>query len=98
MKPFTIQQHVDAKCPWTTPSRESIFTFEELHHYAGNEGLCSGCFDFKNGACPAYKRMKGCVMQDTIKTIPEVPAESVKQEAERRGLSIAEVRRQRRAK
>jgi len=90
MKPFTIQQHVDAKCALTTP----ILMFRELHAYAGNRCLCdTGCFDFKNGSCVAYRRMTGA----TITPAPvKIYTETVKQEAARRNISIAEVRRQRR--
>lgn len=90
MKPFTIQQHVDAKCPLTTP----FLMFREIHNFAGNRCLCdTGCFDFKNGTCLSYRRMTGAaVMPVPVK----VYTETVKQEAARRNISIAEVRRQRR--
>lgn len=53
----------------------------------------TGCHAFNNGGCQAYK----ILTQPTLRKVTsEIKTETVKEESLRRGISISEVRRQRR--
>ena len=61
-----------------------------------NGVMCEGCPAFHNGRCPSFQKM---IATHPLTTQPAAePVETVRQEAARRGLSISEVRRQRRSR
>lgn len=55
--------------------------------------MCDGCPKFQGGKCPSYKELTSGRKQTAQ---PNAPTETVRQEAERLGISISEVRRRRR--
>lgn len=85
MKIFTVQQHKDANCHIADGRG---IPFEVLHAHAGGRLCDSGCAYFARGRCAAYRRLTAA--DRPIKT---VPGETVRQQAERLGVSISEVRR-----
>jgi len=93
MKVFTVQQHKDANC--YIADGKGI-PFEILYSYANGKLCDSGCAYFEGGRCSAYKKL--IVAGDRpIHSTQNAPTETVRQQAERMGISISEVRRLRAA-
>lgn len=90
MKIFTVQQHKDAGCHIADGRG---IPFETLYSYANGKLCDNGCAYFEGGKCSAYKKL--AVSGD--RPIPPQPTETVRQQAERLGVSISEVRRMRSA-
>lgn len=90
---FSILQHFDSGCALVNPPE----LFYALHWFAKGSLCKTGCAYYEDGKCPAYRRMSGGT--PNVATVPVVPiyTETVRQEAERLGVTIAEVRRRRRA-
>jgi hypothetical protein len=88
MKTFTIQQHKDANCHIADGRG---LPFEALHAYANGKLCDNGCAYFENGRCGPYKKL----IAAGDRPIPPAPTETVRQQAERMGISISEVRRMR---
>lgn len=88
MKSFTIEEYVAAGCP--EMKHESMCA---VHMLMGGRVCDTGCHAYNNGRCRHY-------MQLTTGVAPAVPktyTETVRQEAQRLGVSIGEVRRRRAA-
>ncbi len=87
MKNYTIQEYIDAGC-----NEIKVTSMQAVWIITGGMVCDTGCHAFANGKCDAYKKL-------TIAPKPVIrkPMETVRQEAVRRGLSISEVRRQRRS-
>lgn len=85
MKSYSITDYVNAGCEeMNAPAMVAMVTI-------ANGKVCdTGCYAFSSGNCKAYKRLI------TENKTPSSPPETVKEEAKRRGVSINEVRRQRR--
>ena len=86
MKVFTVQQHKDANC-YIADGRG--IPFETLYSYANGKLCDRGCAYFDGGRCAAYKKL--IVAGD--RPIQQAHTETVRQQAERMGISISEVRR-----
>ena len=89
MKSYSIHDYQLAGC-------------QEMHgamvvvHMATQGKVCdTGCWAFKDGQCPAYKKLTAPLSTKIMQTFN---ADTVREEAERRKISISEVRRQRRVK
>jgi len=90
MKSYTIHEYQAAGCLQYS-SLEVTATMLALHTVMGGKVCDTGCSFFDSGRCPAYKSL----VRDT-KTAISVHTETVRKEATRRGVSIKQVRRERR--
>lgn len=97
---FTIEEYADSGC----------FQFENfgigLGLYSLTDGhICNGCPKYEGGRCSSFKTMMndrseestaqvGSIFPDSLPNKSK-PYETVRQEAERLGVSISEVRRRR---
>jgi hypothetical protein len=86
MKVFTVQQHKDADCYLTDGNG---IPFETLYSYANGKLCGTGCAFYSGGRCPAYRKL----IAAGDRPIQQAPTETVRQQAERMGISISEVRR-----
>ena len=85
--PYTVTQYANAGCG-------QVGDFIGLGIHAVTGGLmCNGCPVLRSG-CSAFAKLSAAA---TKQQLPSAPSETVRQEAERRGISISEVRRQRNA-
>ena len=85
MKQYTIEQYLDAGC-----EELKLPVMMAVHMLTRGKVCDTGCHAFNGGACKAYKNLvKG-------QTAISQPTETVREEAARRGVTIAEVRRDRR--
>jgi hypothetical protein len=83
---FTVQQHKDARCHIADGRG---IPFETLYSYANGKLCNAGCAYFEGGRCAAYKKLVAA----GDRPISQAPTETVRQQAERMGISISEVRR-----
>lgn len=60
-----------------------------VHALVGGKVCDTGCYAYNSGRCSAYKNLVN------TRVVAELPSETVRAEAKRRGISISEVRRQR---
>lgn len=89
-KPYSLVQYRDAGC-FTLTRGDRLDAIGVGLHQATGGMVCNGCF-MQTTSCPALKKLS-----NTIVSEPKgVYTETVRQEAARRGISISEVRRQRR--
>ena len=65
--------------------------FIAIHHATNGDPCTTGCAWFDNGKCPAYKAL---TKPPVVPSSPQ--GETVRAAAQRLGVSISEVRRQRR--
>lgn len=86
MKSYSIDEYIEAGC-----EEMNIPAMIGVHGLSNGKVCDTGCHAFDGGNCKAYKNL---IFERKAK---EEPTETVRQEAERRSLSIKEVRRQRRA-
>lgn len=84
MKSYTVAEYLDAGCP-----ELKIASMMLVHGITGGRVCDTGCHAFNGGGCQYYRNLI------SGKT-PTKYAETVRQEAERRGVSIKTVRRERR--
>jgi hypothetical protein len=83
---YTIREYVDAGCEQLKGGADVI----GLGIYAVTEGrMCDGCH--AQPKCKAFVKLQGA----PVWRAPIAPAETVRQEAARLGVSISEVRRRR---
>jgi len=87
MKSYTIDEYLRAGCT-------EIMVSAIMLNYSSLDGkVCdTGCWKFHNGKCGAYQRLIYNLKK------PEVPYETVRDEAKRRDISISQVRRERNKK
>jgi hypothetical protein len=83
----SVNDYAKAHCNFR---RESPIPFAFVHEKT-NGRVCTGCGEYNNGRCPAYLKL----LKDSPVAGQE-PGETVRQTAERLGITIAEVRRRRR--
>ena len=88
---FTVFQYVAANCELAN----RIDMFVTVHTLTGGNPCTTGCAYYSGGKCRAHLVLNR--KEPTVKA-PVVPeySETVKQEADRLGVSISEVRRRRR--
>lgn len=93
MKSYSVREYIDAGCP------EICSRMYLALHEATDGRICDGCYLVL--ACQAYAKLTS-VRPNTGFKIPaasgdckKVWSETIREEARRRGLSISEVRRQR---
>lgn len=88
-KRFELHEYIDAGCPQLKDAIGVVL------HNSTNGKICDGCPEYNNGQCEAYKKM---ISRQAGFTPVEkfVAGETVRQEAKRRGISIKQVRRERR--
>lgn len=87
MKSYSISEYIEAGC-------EEMDGIMMAVHKATTGKVCdSGCAVFNEGTCHAYRKL---ILLDRLGKSPVKQQETVKQEATKRGISISEVRRQRR--
>lgn len=87
MKSYNLEKYINAGCPEVL---DQIGVY--LHVHTGGMICDTGCNRFNDGACQAYKNL---VFEKALPVITE-KAETVREEAKRRGISIKKVRVQRR--
>ena len=88
---YSLEQYLAAGC--ITLMRDGKIDLIGAGIHGATGGMpCNGCFMLRMN-CPAFAKLRGSVA--AIVSSPQ-PTETVRQEATRRGLSIGEVRRQRR--
>lgn len=80
MKRFEIAEYRTAGCKQL--ERGNIMGGLVIHNLTDGR-MCNGCCYFREGFCPAYRKLTA-------------PVETVKEEATRLGISLSEVRRRRR--
>jgi hypothetical protein len=85
MNAYSIAQYSSAECP-----EIEIPSMIAVHGITGGRVCDTGCHLFNNGYCRAYKNLTR-----NLKASIQ-PTETVRAEATRRGVSINEVRRNRR--
>jgi len=86
MKSYSMEDYKKAGCKeFENPSMIAV------HAIVGGKVCDTGCYAYHSGRCGAYKNL----VNDRV--VPETPTETVREEAKRRGISISEVRRQRKA-
>jgi len=90
MKVFTVQKHRDANCYLADGKG---IPFETLYSYANGKLCGTGCAFYSGGRCAAYKKL----IAAGDRPIQPTPTETVRQQAERMGISLSEVRRLRAA-
>lgn len=90
MKSYTIKDYITAQCHHFM---EAPLTMGAVHGLTGGQICDTGCIDFNHGRCEAYRRLTDW-RNDRVK--PPTPPETVRAEARRRGVSIKQVRRERR--
>ena len=90
---YTIQEYVDAGCPEVGDA-----TGIAIYHLTGGKICDTGCNRFQGGRCGAYNRLVSRSQVATLNHRKEEQTETVREEAARRGLSIKQVRRERREK
>lgn len=91
MKPsITLLQFLESDdCQLAAPAP----VFIGIWHATGGDPCTTGCAYFEGGKCPAYRALtKPAVVADSPK------GETVREAAARLGVSISEVRRQRKEK
>jgi hypothetical protein len=89
MKSYSKQQYLDTGC------RELVHASMIVIHGMTRGKVCdTGCHAFNKGQCEHYKRLIKGPSNEIVYS--NVKTETVKEEAGRRGVSIREVRRQRR--
>lgn len=85
MKSYKLKDYVAAGCPeMEYPSMVSLVGF------TGGKVCDIGCHAFNNGSCKAYRKLITPLAQQAE------PVETVREKAKRLGVSIKEVRKQRR--
>ncbi len=84
---FTLTEYMDAGCM----QMEIPKLGAALHAYTHGK-MCDGCPAYHGGKCESLRKMQ----RPENKSIQSPAGETVRQEAARRGISINEVRRQRR--
>lgn len=90
MKAFLPTDYLAAGC---TFALEAPMPFMAVHQATVGRVCDTGCSWYTNGKCAAYRSLTATAEGQSVR--PDA-GETVRQEAERRGLSINEVRRQRR--
>lgn len=90
MKSYSITDYLKAGCPEL--ERPDMMA---VHGLTGGRVCDTGCWAFNGGGCAAYKKLTSLGLGSPHKN-PNQHKETVRAEAKRRGLSINEVRRQRR--
>lgn len=89
--PYSLTQYLNAGC--LTLTRDGIGDLIGIGIHSVTGGMpCNGCFMSKTG-CSALAKLRGA---DRPTKTTATPIETVREEAVRRGISIGEVRRQRR--
>lgn len=91
MKAYLAIQYLAAQCNF---AHQSPTPFLAVHRVTVGRVCDTGCAEFNDGKCVAYKAL---VATATGQPVRVDAGETVRQEAQRRGLSISEIRRQRRA-
>jgi hypothetical protein len=89
MKSYSIAEYMGAGC--MEVYRSSMIA---VHRYTQGKMCDTGCWAFHQGRCLAYRKLTIAVT--TSATTQYV--ETVRQEADRRGISISRVRKERRTK
>ena len=94
MKSYKLDEYQGAGCP-----QYKFVGAVEMAVYMVMDGkVCdTGCPNFDFGACPAYKKLTK-KKQPVPKRVLPIYTETVRQESERRGIGIKQVRRERNAK
>ncbi len=92
MQRFELAEYIAAGC--FQVERGPGFTVGVGLHGLTNGRMCDGCPKFKEGRCPSYKELIRGLAQK--KRDMFTPTETVREKASRLGISISEVRRQRR--
>lgn len=87
MNRYEINQYADAKCHF---HQSAPLPFIAVHQATAGRVCDTGCAWYDNGKCASYRGLTH------VAKVVAVPSETVRDEAARRGLSISEVRRQRR--
>jgi hypothetical protein len=92
-EPYTLQQYMEAGC---AQFRNGTGDLIALGLFLMTDGfMCNGCPAMRDrNGCESFKKLSRPVY---VHLSPKAPAETVRQEAARRGISIGEVRRQRQA-
>lgn len=91
--PYSLSQYIAAGCLTLTRNGKLDAIGAGIHGATGGMP-CNGCF-MLNTNCPAFAKLRGA--GDSMPKVPKAaPTETVREEAARRGISIGEVRRQRR--
>jgi hypothetical protein len=90
VKAYLATQYLEAGCNF---AQESPMPFVGVHGVTGGRVCDTGCAEFSGGKCPAYRALTATATAP----VHAVAVETVREEAARRGLSISEIRRQRRA-
>lgn len=86
MKSFGLQAYKDAGCT-LVPAMGDV----AMALWSESDGaLCPGCAAYHNGGCQAYRKLTS-----GRSVLEKQCGETVREEAERRGVSIKQVRRER---
>lgn len=91
-KPYSLTQYLAAGCETLTRNGKLDVIGAGIHGATGGKP-CNGCYAKKG--CAALEKLRA-MDGTTLRSIATAP-ETVREEAARRGLSIGEVRRQRKA-
>ena len=85
-------EYLDAGCELATP----FILFVMIHQKTRGDPCTTGCAYYENGKCAAYRKLF-MPAQTKPNTSTQQHGETVRETAQRLGISISEVRRQRRA-
>jgi hypothetical protein len=85
----SVNDYAKAHCNFR---RESPIPFAFVHEKTNGRVCDTGCGEYNGGQCSAYRKLLTNVKPE----IGQEPGETVRQMAERLGITIAEVRRRRR--
>lgn len=91
MQRYELAEYMDAGC-MQVERGPGFAVGVGLYGFTGGR-MCDGCPKFQGGKCPSYKELVSGRKQAARQI---ATAETVRQEAERLGISISEVRRRRR--
>ena len=98
MNRYELYEYVNAGCMYVEDSKfekASPHVGAALHGFTNGKMCDTGCPVYNNGNCAAYKKMTARYEVKT-KPSPLPRIETVRNEAKRRGVSIKQVRRERR--
>lgn len=93
MKTYEATLYLVAQCNF---AHQSPMAFMGVWRATLGKVCDTGCAEFNSGRCPAYRKLITEAPPTPRNNVEEQPGETVREEAARRGISINEVRRQRR--
>jgi len=83
-----IEDYRSAQCPF---EQETGLVFSAVHQVTNGRVCDTGCAQFNGGKCPAYQKL----IIPSNDGAGQLPQETVRETANRLGISISEVRRRR---